>query len=73
MEIMSSEEEEDMTPQVKESRVTLYNPYKDKVFDYFGKSKAPGTIDQYLAAFEKAKKWATNVGWPSCLWIQRTY
>ena len=62
MEIMSSDEEEEMTPQVKKSRETLYNPYKDKVFKYFGKSKAPGTIDQYLAAFERAKKWAINVG-----------
>ena len=55
MEIMSSEEEEEMTPQVKKSRELLYDPYKDKVFDYFGKSKAQGTIDQYLAAFQKAK------------------
>ena len=62
MEIMSSDEEEEITPQIKKSKELLYNPYKDKVWDYFGKSKAQGTIDQYLAAFDKVEKWAIKVG-----------
>ena len=56
MEIISSDEEE-LTPQEIKIREVRYNPYKDKVLEYFGSAKAPNTVKQYMAAFDRAKKW----------------
>ena len=55
MELTATIKEEDLTPQEFETRGVRYNPYKEKIFDYFKKSKAPKTVDQYLGAFERAK------------------
>ena len=61
MEFISSDEEEKLTPQEIKTREAFYDPYKEKVLEYYGKSKAPKTVDQYLAAFERAKKWAAGM------------
>mgnify|MGYP003326125782 CR=1 FL=1 len=61
MEITSTVKEEDLTPQELQIRNARYNPYRDLMFDYFTKAKAPKTVDQYLAAFERAKTWAKGM------------
>ena len=62
MELTSTIKEEELTPQEMEKRRIFYNPYRDKIFEYFKKAKAPKTVDQYLAAFERAKIWAAGMG-----------
>ena len=61
MEFISSDEEEELTPQEIQIRKVRYDPYKDKMWEYFNKAKAPKTVSQYQAAFERAKKWAAGM------------
>lgn len=61
MEHVTSVKQADLTPQEKEIRSIRYVPYKEKVFYYFLKAKAPKTVDQYIGAFERAKKWAAGM------------
>ena len=61
MEISATVKEEDLTPEEREIREVRFNPYRDLMFDYFERAKAPKTVDQYLAAFERAKKWAKGM------------
>ena len=54
-------EEIELTPEEKRIRAIRYDPFKDLKYYYFLKAKAPSTVDQYLAAFERVKKWAKGM------------
>ena len=47
---------------VEEAKKKLYEPYHEKIREYFMASKAPGTIEQYVKSFEKVEKWCKAVG-----------
>ena len=61
MQFISSDEEEEFTPQEIRLRKIRYDPYREKMQEYFEKAKAPNTVKQYLAAFERCKKWAAGM------------
>ena len=61
MEVTCTAKEEDLSEEEFRIRNARYNPYRDLIFDYFAKSKAPKTVEQYLGAFERAKKWAKGM------------
>ena len=61
MQFVSSDEEEELTLLETQTRKIRYDPYRDKMLQYFLKAKAPKTVQQYLAAYERCKKWAVDM------------
>ena len=47
---------------VEKSRKSKYDPFHHKIGDYLMLSKADGTIDKYVGAFNRVEQWCASVG-----------
>ena len=59
---MQRDKKKELTPYQVRLRKIKYDPYREKIQEYFEKAKAPGTVKVYMAAFKRCEDWAEELG-----------